>query len=66
MMLRIAGPDYPFEKHTPLQLSRHLPATPCMACHRSFFPLSYELENFDLLGRWVLITVPIPSMPPEP
>jgi hypothetical protein len=23
-----------------------------VACHRSFFPLSYGLENFDLLGRW--------------
>lgn len=45
--------DYPFEKHTPLaKLSRHLPATPCVACHRSFFPLSYGLENFDVLGRW--------------
>lgn len=49
----IPGPDYPFEKHVPLvQLSRKLPATPCLACHRSFFPLSYGLENFDLLGRW--------------
>jgi hypothetical protein len=34
------------------KLSRTLPATPCLACHRSFFPLSYGLENFDLLGRW--------------
>ena len=32
--------------------SRTFPATPCLACHRSFFPLSYGLENFDLLGRW--------------
>jgi hypothetical protein len=49
----IPGPDYPFEKHVPLaKLSRTFPATPCMACHRSFFPLSYGLENFDLLGRW--------------
>jgi hypothetical protein len=49
----IPGPDYPFEKHLPLvKLSRTLPATPCVACHRSFFPLSYGLENFDLLGRW--------------
>ena len=29
-----------------------MPATPCLACHQSFFPLSYGLENFDLLGRW--------------
>jgi hypothetical protein len=49
----IPGPDYPFEKHIPLaKLSRTLPANPCLACHRSFFPLSYGLENFDLLGRW--------------
>jgi hypothetical protein len=49
----IPGPDYPFEKHIPLaKLSRTLPATPCLACHRGFFPLSYGLENFDLLGRW--------------
>jgi len=49
----IPGPDYPFEKHTPLvKQSRTFPATPCVACHRSFFPLSYGLENFDLLGRW--------------
>ena len=49
----IPGPDYPFEKHIPLaKLSRTLPATPCLACHQSFFPLSYGLENFDLLGRW--------------
>jgi hypothetical protein len=47
------GPDYPFEKHMPLvKLSRSLPASPCVACHRSFFPLSYGLENFDPLGRW--------------
>ncbi len=45
--------DFPFEKHTPLvKLSRSFPATPCLACHRSFFPLSYGLENFDVLGRW--------------
>jgi len=49
----VPGPDYPFEKHTPLvKQSRAFPATPCVACHRSFFPLSYGLENFDLLGRW--------------
>jgi hypothetical protein len=45
--------DFPFEKHTPLvKQSRTFPATPCGACHRSFFPLSYGLENFDVLGRW--------------
>jgi hypothetical protein len=45
--------DFPFEKHTPLaKQSRTFPATPCVACHRSFFPLSYGLENFDVLGRW--------------
>ena len=44
--------DFPFEKHTPLvKQSRTFPATPCLACHRSFFPLSYGLENFDVLGR---------------
>ena len=49
----LPGPDYPFEKHIPLaKLSRTVPATPCLACHQSFFPLSYGLENFDLLGRW--------------
>jgi len=49
----IPGPDYPFEKHIPLaKLSRTVPATPCLTCHQSFFPLSYGLENFDLLGRW--------------
>jgi hypothetical protein len=45
--------DFPFERHTPLaKQSRTFPATPCVACHRSFFPLSYGLENFDALGRW--------------
>ena len=45
--------DFPFTKHTPLvEQSRTFPATPCLACHRSFFPLSYGLENFDILGRW--------------
>jgi hypothetical protein len=49
----LPGPDYTFEKHIPLaKLSRNLPATPCLTCHQSFFPLSYGLENFDLLGRW--------------
>lgn len=45
--------DFPFDKHVPLaKQSRTFPATPCLACHRSFFPLSYGLENFDVLGRW--------------
>jgi Protein of unknown function (DUF1592)/Protein of unknown function (DUF1588)/Protein of unknown function (DUF1585)/Cytochrome C oxidase, cbb3-type, subunit III len=45
--------DFPFEKNSPLvKQSRDFPATPCLACHRSFFPLSYGLENFDVLGRW--------------
>jgi hypothetical protein len=45
--------DFPFEKNSPLvKQSRSFPATPCVACHRSFFPLSYGLENFDVLGRW--------------
>jgi hypothetical protein len=45
--------DFPFEKHTPLvKQSKTFPANPCLACHRSFFPLSYGLENFDVLGRW--------------
>lgn len=45
--------DFPFTKHTPLVAqSRTFPATPCLACHRAFFPLSYGLENFDVLGRW--------------
>ena len=49
----VPSPDYPFAKHTPLVAqSRTFPATPCLACHRSFFPLSYALENFDVLGRW--------------
>lgn len=45
--------EFPFEKHSPLvKQSRGFPAIPCVACHRSFFPLSYGLENFDVLGRW--------------
>jgi hypothetical protein len=49
----IPGADFPFEKHVPfVKQSRTFPATPCLACHRSFFPLSYGLENFDVLGRW--------------
>jgi hypothetical protein len=49
----VPSADYPFAKHTPLvEQSRTFPATPCLACHRSFFPLSQALENFDVLGRW--------------
>lgn len=44
--------DFPFEKHTPLVTQSRTFPTPCVACHRSFFPLSYGLENFDVLGRW--------------
>jgi hypothetical protein len=52
-LLNIPPKDFPFEKLTPLvKQSRTFPATPCLACHRSFFPLSYGLENFDVLGRW--------------
>jgi hypothetical protein len=32
--------------------TRQLPASPCMNCHRNFFPLGYALENFDPIGRW--------------
>jgi len=61
----LPGPDYPFEKHIPLaKLSRTLPAAPCLACHRSFFPLSYGLENFDLLGRWRSDYGPDPGLDP--
>lgn len=49
----VPSADFPFTKHTPLVAqSRTFPATPCQACHRAFFPLSYGLENFDVLGRW--------------
>ncbi|MCC7126666.1 MAG: DUF1592 domain-containing protein [Acidobacteria bacterium] len=45
--------DYPFRKHIPsVTLSKALPAAPCGACHQAFFPLSYGLEHFDVLGRW--------------
>lgn len=40
-------PDLPITPQT-----RTLPATPCVTCHRNFFPLGYALENFDPLGRW--------------
>ncbi len=32
--------------------TRTLPDSPCVNCHRNFFPLGYSLENFDNLGRW--------------
>ena len=31
---------------------RRLPAEPCVACHRNFFPLGYALEHFDPIGAW--------------
>ncbi len=31
---------------------RTLPDPTCDACHASFLPLGYALENFDPLGRW--------------
>jgi len=40
-------PDKPITPQT-----RSLPATPCVGCHRNFFPLGYALENFDPVGRW--------------
>ncbi|MGE0447680.1 MAG: DUF1592 domain-containing protein [Vicinamibacterales bacterium] len=41
------SPEYPITPQV-----RALPATPCVNCHRNFFPLAYGLENFDPLGRW--------------
>jgi hypothetical protein len=32
--------------------TRALPASPCVACHRNFFPLGYALEHFDPIGGW--------------
>lgn len=40
-------PELPITPQT-----RTLPAQPCVACHRNFFPLGYALENFDSIGRW--------------
>ena len=40
-------PELPITPQT-----RTLPATPCVNCHRDFFPLGYALENFDPIGRW--------------
>jgi hypothetical protein len=41
------SPDFPIAPQT-----RKLAATPCVNCHRDFFPLGYALENFDPIGRW--------------
>jgi len=40
-------PDLPIAPQT-----RTLPATPCVQCHRNFFPLGYGLEHFDPIGGW--------------
>ena len=40
-------PDLPITPQT-----RTLPATPCVQCHRNFFPLGYALEHFDPIGGW--------------
>jgi hypothetical protein len=40
-------PELPITPQT-----RLLPNSPCVTCHRNFFPLGYALENFDPLGRW--------------
>ena len=40
-------PELPITPQT-----RALPVTPCVTCHRNFFPLGYALENFDPIGRW--------------
>jgi hypothetical protein len=40
-------PELPITPQT-----RALPASPCVNCHRNFFPLGYALEQFDPIGRW--------------
>src|SRR5499427_5881079 len=45
-----AQPVKPGQPITPQ--TRTLPATPCVQCHRNFFPLGYALEHFDSLGGW--------------
>jgi hypothetical protein len=40
-------PDLPITPQT-----RTLAATPCLQCHRNFFPLGYALEHFDQIGGW--------------
>ena len=40
------------QKGIPLTVqSRTFPASPCMNCHRNFFPLGYGLESFGPLGQ---------------
>jgi hypothetical protein len=40
-------PDLPITPQT-----RTLAVTPCVQCHRNFFPLGYALEHFDQIGGW--------------
>jgi hypothetical protein len=54
-----APPPQPFPGAQPVKAglpitpqTRALPATPCVQCHRNFFPLGYALEHFDPLGVW--------------
>jgi hypothetical protein len=54
-----APPPQPFPGAQPVKpglpitpQTRTLPATPCVQCHRNFFPLGYGLEHFDLIGGW--------------
>jgi hypothetical protein len=54
-----APPPQPFPGAQPVKpglpitpQTRTLPATPCVQCHRNFFPLGYALEHFDLIGGW--------------
>jgi hypothetical protein len=54
-----APPPRPFPGAQPVKpelpitpQTRTLPVSPCVTCHRNFFPLGYALENFDPLGRW--------------
>jgi hypothetical protein len=54
-----APPPHPFPGAEPVKpelpitpQTRTLAATPCLNCHRNFFPLGYALEHFDPIGRW--------------
>ena len=54
-----AAPPHPFPGAKPTNpafptapQTRALPAQPCVACHRNFFPLGYALEHFDAVGAW--------------
>jgi len=54
-----APPPRPFPGAQPVKpelpitpQTRALPVSPCVTCHRNFFPLGYALENFDPIGRW--------------